>query len=138
MPGVPGPRLLPPDFYGVTRVTSRRKGILMTVTEYCLITIALFIAMNTVAMIVIVMRIVPLLNSLETLLIDAATTTKKANELTSELTHVAQDLRRTQARVTGVVSVALDQIEPPVHQAAALIAGVRAGLGALLGNRNRR
>ncbi len=104
----------------------------MTLTEFCLLAMTLFMAMITVALVFVVARLLPMLASLETLVKDATETTRQVNGMTAELTHVVQDLRQTQSRVNGLASVVLNQVEPPIHQAAAVISGVRAGLGALI------
>ena len=103
----------------------------MTLTEFCLLTITIFMAAMTVSLIIVVTRVLPLLMSAQRLTEEITITTKKLDGSIVELTGILQEHRATQTRVNGILSLALDQVGPPLKQMAAILSGVRAGLGAL-------
>jgi hypothetical protein len=103
---------------------------LMTVMEVSMLVIA---TINVVMMLVIVMlllRVKSIVNSAERLVMEQGVPLiEKLNQVASDVKNISNDARRVEQRVSGVATMVIDQVEPPVRQFAALLAGVRAGVG---------
>ena len=103
----------------------------MTVTEICLILIALCQLAIAICFIVLFLRFLPLSRSIGALTEDGQSLVHRLHGVTGELEAVVQDVRRVEERATGMVRGVIDRVEPPLHQLTAVIAGVSAGISAL-------
>ena len=81
-------------------------------------------------------RVKALMQKAESLLATTHEIAEHANRIAARVEEMADDARRVEGRVAGTADQVLDQIEPPIRQVAALVAGVRAGLGRLLDRRS--
>jgi hypothetical protein len=107
----------------------------VSVTEICLIVIAL--AALTVAAVAafIGARIVPLIRRFEELGEAATRTTQRLDGLVEEVHVMARDARQVQSRVGSAASEILNILEPSLHTVSAVVGGLRTGLAAFLGLR---
>ena len=103
----------------------------MTVTEICLVVIALCMLAITGGLVVLLMRLLPLARSVDALTQEGQSLVRRLHGVTGEIEAVVQDVRRVEERAMGVVRGVIDRIEPPLHQLAAVLTGVSAGIAAL-------
>jgi uncharacterized protein YoxC len=80
------------------------------------------------------------IETLEVFLTDATRTSTEVRELVASLERVSDGTRGIVARfeavsdrAAAVSSVVLDQVEPPLRRAAAVVVGLKAGAGVLVG-----
>lgn len=107
----------------------------MTVTEWSFVVIAVSAAVIAVATILIAARAVPLLRRLDDVAGDLRAALERVQRIAADLEAVSRDARHTEARVSNAVNRLLDQAEPPLRVLTGALAGVRAGLGALVSGR---
>jgi uncharacterized protein YoxC len=103
----------------------------MTVTEVCLIVIALSTFALAVVVATLVARMLPVARSLDALAGEGRALVQRLQGVTGEVEAMVRDARRTEERAAGFVRGVIDRIEPPLHQLASVIAGVGAAVSML-------
>ncbi len=111
----------------------------MTLLEISIVAIAIVNVALLAAMIVLVMRLRTTLDVVQSVVKDHAVpvidtvhrVADKVNGVAEQVQRMAGDVRNVEQRVAGTAHRVMDEIEPPVRQIAALLAGVRSGVGRL-------
>jgi hypothetical protein len=102
----------------------------MTVMEVSMLVIAVINVVLMIAIVVMLLRVRKLLTSAEDVIKQhGVPLIEKLNQVADDVKHISQDARRVEQRVAGAATKVIDQVEPPIRQFAALLAGVRAGVG---------
>jgi hypothetical protein len=106
-----------------------RKGTVI-VMQVSMLIIAIVNVVLMAVVVVMLLRVARLMTATEDLvrkhgvpLID------KLHEVADDVKHMSREARQVEERVAGAASMVIDQVEPPIRHAAAVLAGVRAGVG---------
>lgn len=110
----------------------------MSVTEICLIVIALAAVAVAVVAAFVATRVVPLFRRYEELAEVATQTTRRLDGLIEDVHVMARDARNVQSRVGNAAKEILNILEPSLHTVSAVVGGLRTGLRAFLGLRGMR
>jgi len=107
----------------------------MSIAEVCLMIMATTAVAIAAIMATFVVRVTASLRRAETLSDEATRSLRRLTALIGSTTEVVADVARVERRVGRVANVLLDEVEPPLRQAAAVLSGVRAGWGAWVRSR---
>lgn len=110
----------------------------MSLTEVCLIVIALSAVAVGAAAVFVASRVVPLMRRFEDLAVSAKETVQKVDALVADMQSMARDARHTQSRIGNLTSEILNILEPSVNTVSAVVGVLRSGLTSLLGIRGSR
>jgi hypothetical protein len=105
----------------------------MTVIEVSILIVAIASVAFTAAAIIALVRLLRLWSRADLLLRDARETLRRLDVVAAELAESSRDAARVRRRVTSTANRLLDEVEPPIRQVAAILSGLRVGLGALFG-----
>jgi uncharacterized protein YoxC len=105
----------------------------VTITEICLVIIALSALCVGGAAIFIATRVTPLVQRFEQLAETANQTVERLNGLIEELRTMAREVQHVQSRVTNVASEILNILQPSVKTISTVVGVLRSGLTSLLG-----
>ena len=108
----------------------------MTVTAIALVVIALCQLAWLIGAIVAATRLRALMRKAEPLIEKSHEIAGHVNRIAARVEDMAEVARRVEGRVAGTADRMLDQIEPPIRQVAAVVAGVRAGVNRLFERRS--
>jgi len=101
----------------------------MTVMEISMLAIAVINVVMMLVIVVLLLRVKTMLNGAERVVMEQGVPLiEKLNQVASDVKNISNDARRVEQRVSGVATMVIDQVEPPVRQFAAVLAGVRAGV----------
>lgn len=103
----------------------------MTITEICLIVITLCMLALTTGVVIVVVKLLPLARSLETLTGEGRALVLRLQGVTAEVEGMVRDARQVEARAAGLVRGVLDRVEPPLQQLASVIGNVSNAVTAL-------
>lgn len=111
----------------------------MTVLEVSIVVIAVVNVVLLAAMVMLVLRLKKMIDQVQGVVKDHAVpvidtvhrVADKVNAAAEQVQRMAGDVRHVEERLAGTANRVMDQIEPPVRQFAALLAGVRSGVGRL-------
>jgi hypothetical protein len=112
----------------------------MTVISISMLVIALINVVLMAVVIAMLLRVKRLIDQAEGIATQhAVPLIERLNAVAEDVKNIADDARRVEQRVTALTSRMIDQVEPPVRALAAVVAGVRAGVGRLFeaGDRGR-
>ena len=104
----------------------------MTITEICLIVIALCTLVLTTGAVIALLKLAPLARSLDALAGECRALVQRLQEVTAEVRGMVRDARDVEARAAGLVRGVLDRVEPPLQQLGAVIGGVSTAVSALV------
>ena len=107
----------------------------MSVTEICLVIIALSALAVAAVAALIATRVMPMIQRYQELAEAATRTTQRLDGVIEEIQVMARDTRNVQSRVGNVAKEILNLIEPSLHTVSAVVGGLRSGLSAFLGLR---
>ena len=110
----------------------------MSVTEICLVVIALSALAVGAGAVIVATRIGPLVKRLEGLTEAATHTTRELDGLIAEVRVMTREVKTVQSRVTNVASDILNILEPSLNTVSVVVNGLRSGLTSLLGLRGSR
>lgn len=118
----------PPNPHGSARRTM--------IHDISMIVMAVAACLAALCALVVTARLAPLARELDRLTRDGDRLVLRLGGIAEQLEHAARDARRVERRVAALLEPLLDQVEPPLRLAGSLLAGLRAGLGALLAERD--
>src|SRR5262245_41785867 len=82
------------------------------------------------AVVVLLLRVLKLLKTTEEVVREhGVPLIHKLHDVADNVQHMSREARQVEERVAGAASMVIDQVEPPIRHAAAVLAGVRAGVG---------
>ena len=110
----------------------------MSVTEICLIVIALAAAGVGVVAVVVAIKMVPLIRRFEELATSATRATHRFEGVIEEVHVMVRDVRHVESRVSRAASEILNIVEPSIHTVSSVVGWLRSGLFSLLGQRGSR
>ena len=105
----------------------------MSVTEICLVVIALSAVAVAVVAALIASRVLPLIRSYEELAEAATRTTQRLDGLIEEVHVLARDVHQVESRVSNVAKEILNVLEPSLRTVSAVVGVLRSGLSSFLG-----
>jgi hypothetical protein len=117
---------------------SPNEGGTVSVTEICLIVIALSALAVGVAAAFVATRVVPLIRRFEELSQLATHTVQRLDAVIEDIHVMAREARNVQSRVGNVAKDILNILEPSIHTVSSVVGGLRTGLAAFLGLRSDR
>lgn len=117
---------------------SLNEGGTVSVTEICLIVIALSALAVGVAAAFVATRLVPLIRRFEELTQRATQSMQRLDGVIEDIHVMARDARNIQSRVGNVAKDILNILEPSLHTVSSVVGGLRSGLAAFLGLRSSR
>jgi len=86
---------------------------------------------STIAFVLAMRRVAPLAQSMDGLARKVDGSLDRLDAISTEVERVTRDVSRVERRVASAVDPILDQALPPLRTVAALLAGIRATVGAL-------
>ncbi len=102
----------------------------MSIVELSMFVVAIVNVALLAAVIVLAVRLTSLLSAAERLLRDEGVPLMhKMNRIAEDVGRVSGGMRELGGRFTGTAARVMDQVEPPIRQLTALVAGIRVGLG---------
>lgn len=102
----------------------------MTVLEVSILLVAIVNALLLGAVTVLLLRVLKLIDATQNLVVERARPViDKIGQVADNVKDISMDVRRVEQRVAAVTTRVIDQVEPPVRHFAAVLAGVRAGVG---------
>jgi len=102
----------------------------MTVLEVSILLVAIVNAVLLGAVAVLLVRVLKLVDTTQNLVVERARPViDKIGQIADNVKDISMDVRQVEQRVASVTTRVIDQVEPPVRHFAALLAGVRAGVG---------
>jgi methyl-accepting chemotaxis protein len=107
----------------------------MTVIAIALVVIAICQVAWLATAIVAELRARALMRRAEPVIAKTNEIAEHVNRIAARIQEMAEIARRVEGRVAGTADRVLDEIEPPIRQMAAVMAGVRAGVGRLFDRR---
>src|SRR6185369_16377496 len=111
------------------RACSTRKGT-VSLMQVSMLIIAIVNVVLMSVVVVMLLRVAKLLTTTENLVKEhGVPLIHKLHEVADDVKHMSRNARQVEERVTGAASKVIDQVEPPIRHAAAVLAGVRAGVG---------
>ena len=110
----------------------------MTISDVCLVIIALAAIAVGASAIFIATRVIPLVQRFERLAELATQTTEHLNHVLNEIRVVVRDVHQVQSRITHVAGEVLNILEPSVNTISTVVGVLRSGLSALLGIKGSR
>jgi predicted PurR-regulated permease PerM len=117
---------------------SLNEGGTVSITEICLIVIALSALAVGVAAAFVATRLLPLIRRFEELTQRATQSVQRLDGVIEDIHLMARDARNIQSRVGNVAKDLLNILEPTVHTVSSVVGGLRSGLAAFLGLRASR
>lgn len=102
----------------------------MTIMEISILVIAIINVVLMIAMVMMLLRVKNLLTSAEDVVKrHGVPLIEKLNAVADDVKNISRDARQVEQRLAGAASKVMDQVEPPIRHFAALLAGMRAGVG---------
>jgi hypothetical protein len=117
---------------------SLNEGGTVSITEICLIVIALSALAVGVAASFVATRLMPLIRRCEELTQLATHTVQRLDAVIEDVHVMAREARNVQSRVGNVAKDILNILEPSLHTVSSVVGGLRTGLSAFLGLRSER
>jgi predicted PurR-regulated permease PerM len=117
---------------------SLNEGGTVSVTEICLIVIALSALAVGVAAAFVATRLMPLIQRFEELTQRATQSVQRLDGVIEDIHVMAREARTIQSRVGNVAKDILNILEPSLHTVSSVVGGLRSGLSAFLGLRSER
>lgn len=106
----------------------------MTLVEFSLLTVAIASIVVCVSILLVARRLLPAISRFDRFMRRSNRTIRRVDRSARELEQIARDARVLEGRVSRSAHGLLDQVEPVLRAAGALLAGTRTGLGALFSN----
>ncbi len=106
--------------------------------QWSLIVLGVSSAVAATALVVGLLRLLPVLERTERVLGQTRRTLAKVNRIAGDVELATQDARRLESRLAGLAGHLVDNLEGPVRLVSALVTGTSAGLSSLLGARASR
>jgi hypothetical protein len=110
----------------------------VSVTEICLVIIALSAVAIAAVAAILATLIGPLVKRFDELAQAATQTTRELDGLIADMRVMTRDMKTVQSRVSNVASDILNILEPSLNTVSVVVNGLRSGLSALLGLRGSR
>lgn len=105
----------------------------MTVLTISMLLIAIINVVMMAVVVMMVLRVKRLLDKAEGIVMThGVPLIEKLNDVADDVKNISNDARAVEQRVAAITTRVIDGVEPPVRHAAALLAGVRAGVGRFL------
>jgi len=102
----------------------------MTVMSISMLLIAIINVVLMGVVVAMVLRVKKLLDSAEGIVLThGVPLIEKLNGVADDVKNISKDARAVEQRIAAITTRVIDGVEPPVRTAAALLAGVRAGVG---------
>ncbi len=102
----------------------------MSVLEASMLLVAAINFVLLVAVVILLVRLTSLLSLTQRVIREQGVPfLDKLNRVADDLSRVSVDFRRVGERVSGTATRVMNEVEPPIRQLAALLAGLRAGVG---------
>lgn len=114
----------------VRRSPAGARGNLMTVISISMLLIAIINVVLMGVVVAMLMRVNKLLDDAERIVQQhGVPLIEKLNDVAEDVKNISKDARTVELRIAALTGRVMDNVEPPVRTAAALLAGVRAGVG---------
>jgi hypothetical protein len=104
----------------------------MSILEVCAVVVAASMALVATSVVVGLIGFGRLRRRLDDMMNRLHSSLSSTDRLLEDVDGIVGNLRRLETRLQSNVEVVLNQVEPPVRTAAAVLAGVRSGLSSLL------
>ncbi len=102
----------------------------MTLISISMLAIAIINVVLMGVIVVMLLRVKKLIDNAENIVKQhAVPLIDKLNQVADDVKNISKDARNVEQRISAVTTRVIDQVEPPVRHFAALLAGVRAGVG---------